>query len=183
MADERDEVADLGFIAPPSTGEDADVLGQLLDSTDDPDSQRKALSDAELRSLDLEFQDVARLDAEVKDLERRLSEKKQERDVAKSRMLEAMELQGTSQFRSGEGLGSCYVQERFDTQLEDQDAFMEYMLQHHPHLLTVHSQTRNRFIREEFRDKGVDPESGDFPPGIIVKPRKMLAVRGAKAKK
>lgn len=187
MAEEQDEGLDLGFVAPAgttgTTGEDADVLGQLLDSADDPDSQREELSDQDLRSLDLEFQDVARLDAQVKEAEQVVKRLKQRRDDAKARMLEAMELQGTSQFRSGEGLGSCYVQERFDTVVEDEEAFRAYVMEHAPHLLSVHSQTRNRFIREEYRDRGVDPESDEFPPGIVVKPRRMLAVRGAKAKK
>lgn len=182
MSADRLDADALGFDLPESAS-DSDVLGELLSTMDDPDSQRAELSDADLGSLEDEFDSVALLNERKKELESQLRDVSKELEAAKGRMLEAMKLQGTSQFRGGQGQGSCYVQERFDTQVEDPDAFMRWVQTEHPELLTVHAQTRNKFIREEYRDKGVDPESDGFPPGVKVTPREVLAVRGARAKK
>lgn len=181
MADER--ATELGFTLPETSGDDADVLDSLLSTEDDPDSQREELSNEELGSLQDEFDRVARLDRKRKAMEDALSDMKRDLQAAKDRMLQVMKQQGTSQFKSGDGLGSCYVQERFDTTVDDPDAFLGWVRQECPELLTVHSQTRNSFIRREFRDKGVDPESDEFPPGIKVTPREQLAIRGAKPRK
>ncbi len=167
-----------------SAGTDKDVLGALLSTEeDDPDAQmREQLSDADIGNLDEEFQTVALLTKKRDELDRKLKQVKQDLQAAKNRMMDSMEAQGTNQFRSGAGLGSCYLQERFDTTLEDPDLFLDWIKARHPELLSVHSQTRNRFIREEYRDKGVDPGADEFPPGVAVTPRKQLAVRGAKVK-
>lgn len=164
-------------------GDEADVLAALLSPEDDDVEAPIPLDDASLRSLEEEFGDVARLNEQKARQEKVLKDTKRELAAAKARMHRAMELQGTKQFRSTEGLGSCYFEERYDTTIVDDAAFSEWVREHHPELLTVHSQTRNRLIRTEFRDKGVAPDSPDFPPGIAVTPRPGLGVRGAKARK
>jgi hypothetical protein len=141
------------------------------------------VSDADLGSMESEFQVVALLTERKKELERQVSEVSAQLEAAKERMLAVMEAHGTTQFRSGAGLGSCFTQERFDTTVEDPGAFVAWVQERHPELLTVNSQTRNRFIREEFRDKGVAPDSDAFPPGVKVTPRTQLAVRGARPQK
>ena len=173
--------AALGFAIPTARGEDRDVLAALLGTADDAAAQqRDQLSDADLGSMESEFQVVAVLSDRKKDLEAELKEISSQLDAAKERMRAVMDAHGTTQFRSGAGLGSCFVQERFDTTLEDPAAFVAWISERHPELLTVNSQTRNRLIREEYRDKGVAPDSEEFPPGIKVTPRPQLAVRGAR---
>lgn len=183
MASERE--FDFGaLIEEAETGADeVDVLAALLaPETDDPEAERRELSDEDLRSLEEEFDDVARLDAKKHAQEKALDATKRELAAAKERMYRAMELQGTNQFRSSQGLGSCYMQERFDTTVEDEKAFIAWIQEHHPELLSLNYQTRNRLIREEFRDKGVAADAPSFPPGIKVTPRPQLAVRGARPK-
>lgn len=184
MAGDEFDFGALVEEAEAGAGADRDVLGALLDATDDdPDAERRqALADADITDLGSEFDTIAALTRRRDELQGRLDEVKRDLEAAKGRMLDAMETQGTSQFRSAEGLGSCYVQERFDTTLDDPDAFMEWVKERAPELLSVNAQTRNKYVRVEFRDKGVDPDSGEFPPGVKVTPRKQLAVRGAKAK-
>ena len=59
---------------------------------------------------------------------------------------------------------------------------MAWVKETHPELLTVHSQNRTKFIRENFRDQGVPEDDARFPPGVKVTAREQLMVRGVKLK-
>lgn len=157
----------------------SDVLEALLHgSTDDDDAVE---ADAgELANLQSEFDAVAALTRRKQELESELSKVSQALEAQKGRMLEAMEAQGTRQFRSVTGDGACTITERFDTTLDDPQAFISWVKEAHPDLLTVHSQTRNKFIREEYRDQGIAPDSPEFPPGVVVTPRRGLMVRNVR---
>ena len=178
-------VADLKFglakIGPDAVSDGSEILTQLLDGAND-DVDSVEADEGDLANLQEEFDSVARLTDEKKRIEAKLSSVKQALAAQKDRMMNAMEAQGTKQFRSAVGDGSCTVTERYDTALTDAQAFMTWVQETHPELLTVNSQARNKFIRENFRDQGIAVESDEFPPGIDVTPRRGLMVRDVKAK-
>lgn len=174
-------VPDLGeAVEKEAPQEQPDVLDQLLHGEEDAGQE---LSDEDLGSLEEEFDAVARLTKERDRLEAHLAEVKRDLAGQKDRMLRAMKAQGTRQFRSGSGVGQCYVQDNYSTAVEDPEAFMEWVRENHPEMLSVHSQTRTSFIRKEYRDKGVAVDSDTFPPGIAVKEYESLQVRDVKPKK
>lgn len=158
----------------------ADILRQMLEGeTDDLDAVEP--DEGDLLNLQAEFDTVARLTQRKRELEGELQQISQALEAQKLRMLDAMEAQGTKQFRSMLGDGSCTITERFDTAVTNQQEFLGWVQEAHPELLTVNAQTRNKFIRENYRDQGVDPSSPEFPPGIEVSPRRGLMVRDVRA--
>lgn len=159
----------------------AGVLSQLLEGADD-DAEAVEPDAGDLGALQQEFETVARLTLRKKELERELSEVSKALTAQKDRMQQAMEGQGTQQFRGADG-ASCNFQTRFDTVVEDPEAFMEWVQERHQELLTVNSQTRTKFIRENYRDQGVDPDSPEFPPGLKTTERTTLVVRGVRVAK
>jgi hypothetical protein len=184
VAEQEVSLEDLGFAGVAGVSSDRDVLAELLAGTDDPVAeQREKIDDSDAASLAENFRTVAALTKRKAELEEQLDRVSKALTAAKWRQLEMMETQGTTQFRDSSGQGSCFVQERFDTEVTDPDAFQAWADERHPELFSINSQTRNKFIRENYRDKGVAPDSPDFPPGIKVSPQKQLAVRGARPKK
>lgn len=160
-----------------------DLLTQLLESSDADDPNAITLDAEELGALEEEFENVARLKETKEALKAKLDVASATYEAARGRMLSAMKLQGTKQFRGADGQGSCSIQERFDTKVTDPVEFMAWVQENHPELLTVNSQTRSGFIRKEYKDKGVPPEADEFPPGIEPSTREVLQVRGARTKK
>ncbi len=171
-------VAPIGEAASDDSG---DVLGQLLGNAPSADADDGVeLDTGELGALQEEFDAVAALTLRKKQLEAELGEVSKALTAQKDRMLGAMTLQGTKQFSSALGPGACSRSERYDTTLSDVDAFIDWVKESHPELLTVNNQTRNRFIREQYRDQGIPEGDERFPPGITVTPREQLVVRGVK---
>jgi len=178
-----DEVA-AGFagfasMAQPSTADEGDALKELLEGNTD-DEEAVEAGAGELAVLEDEFGVVAALTRRKEELEGQLSKVNQQLAAQKQRMLDAMDAQGTAQFKSAGGPGACSPTTTFDTKVEDPATFMAWVQEFHPELLTVNSQTRSSFIRKEYRDKGVDPDSPEFPPGIVASERRSLTVRGVK---
>ncbi|MCI0669157.1 MAG: hypothetical protein L0Y64_01710 [Myxococcaceae bacterium] len=174
----KEKPQDFGFVAPAEVAKQRDPLDVLLEGTEgavQPD-------DATLGALEEEFRVLANLRKRVDGLEGQLEEAKSHYNAQVERMQRAMQAQGTRQFKSGAGHGSCYLQEHFQTKVVDDTAFMEWVQGTHPELLTVNSQTRTSFIRKEYRDRGVAPDSDTFPPGIAVEVHERLTVRGVKGK-
>jgi hypothetical protein len=165
-------------VLPPEADKPRDLFGELTQGDDDPEAHEPG--DAELASLQEEFQALAALKRRVAALESQLSEAKEAYEGQRTRMLDALEGQGTKQFASVDGQGSCSISEVFSTTVEDPQALMEWAKSNHPELLSIHSGTRNRFIREEFRDRGVPPDDPSFPPGLAVGTIRRLTVRGIK---
>lgn len=173
-------VAKVGPDAPTEDG--SGILRDLLDTGND-DVDAVEPDEGDLASLQTEFDSVARLTARKRELESELQNVSRALQAQKDRMLMAMEAQGTKQFRSALGDGSCTITERYDTTVEDPQTFLAWVTEAHPELLTVNSQTRNKFIRENYRDQGIDPDSPEFPPGVQASPRRSLMVRDVKAAK
>lgn len=167
-------IAKIGPDAVPGDG--SEILTQILDATND-DIDAVEADEGDLANLQEEFDTVARLTERKKELDAELSTVKQALAAQKDRMLNAMEAQGTKQFRSAVGDGSCTASERYDTTVTDAQSFLSWVQEAHPELLSVNSQARNKFIRENFRDRGIPIESDEFPPGIQVTPRRNLMVR------
>lgn len=169
-------------IGPDAVDDGSEILAQILDGTnDDPDAVEA--DEGDLANLQTEFDTVALLTEKKRKLEAQLDNVKKSLEAQKQRMMNAMEAQGTKQFRSALGDGSCTITERYDTVVTDPQSFIDWVQEAHPELLTVNSQVRNKFIRENFRDMGIDPESPEFPPGVQASPRRGLMVRDVKAKK
>ena len=157
-----------------------DVLTTLLESSGDDEEATEADS-GELANLQGEFDSVAVLNRKKQALEAELKLVSSALQAQKERMMDAMEAQGTKQFRSVTGEGSCTVTERYDTTLNDPQQFIDWVKESHPELLVVHSQTRNKFIRENYRDEGIAADDPSFPPGVDVTPRRGLMVRGTRS--
>lgn len=177
---------DLGFVAPAVPGEAAEaaeqareldplaeLLGPDLAVPDEPPAD-------EMGSLEEEFQRLAAL-RDLRDaLQARKSEVEKRYAAQVERMLQAMQDQGTRQFRSATGLGSCSIGDRYRAKIADRDAFMRWVQREAPELLTVHSQTLTKFVREEFRDKGVAEDNETFPAGVECEVVPSLSLRRSK---
>jgi hypothetical protein len=175
------EAVDLGFVPVAKLGEDAekpDVFTQLLEGTGD-DEQAVEQTDDDLATLEDHWRRLVDLKAAAGDAEEVAKDAKAAYNAQKERMADAMERQGTKQFRGADG-GGCTITEQYTTALEDREAFMAWVQESHPELLVVHSQTRTKFIRENYRDLGIPEDDPSFPPGL--KPGVMtgLQVRGAR---
>lgn len=178
MAKKKQADADLtmGFVAPAALDEEtkpANAFDALLGGGD----ETTELDDKALGALDDEFRVLAQLKAEESRLDARLSEVKRDLAAQRQRMLDAMELQGTKQFRGAQDEGSCHIAEEYTTTLENPQRFMDWVKEQAPELLTVNSRSRTSFIRREYRDKGVPVDSDTFPPGVSADVRKVLRLR------
>lgn len=181
----RKQPDSLGFVAPAALSEaatEADPFAQLMDTSVD-DQQATEVDPADAAVLDDVFRDVVACTRRKDEIDAELSVAKKNLTGAKERMAAVMERQGTKQFRALDGDGSCTITETYATTIDDVDAWMGWVQENASELLTVHSQTRTKYVRENFRDKGVPVDSDAFPPGITVKPIPGLMVRGAKAPK
>jgi hypothetical protein len=182
---QKDEVVDLGLVAPTTTDaaanqpKELDLFEQLTVGTED-DEAAVELSDAELGSLGEEYRVVAALKRKKTKLEKRVKEVSAEYEAARGRMQNAMKLQGTTQFKGTDDDGACSVGNRYSTKVEDPEAFISWVMSNCPELLTVNAQSRTKYIREEFKDKGVPADSDLFPPGIHAEEEPFLQVRGVR---
>jgi hypothetical protein len=171
---------ELGFVpvVPIDSGEKTSVFSQLLSGTED-DERAVEPTDDDLGTLEQEWQKLCSLKESRDAAEARLKELKRSFNDQKLRMADAMERQGTKQFRGAAG-GGCTITETYTTVLADEVAFMGWVKETHPELLTVHSQTRTKFIRENYRDEGVPEDDPSFPPGLKPGVLAGLQVRGAR---
>lgn len=186
MSKQKDEVVDLGLVAPPGSSNDkagtdvpVDLFDQLTAGTED-DEAAVELTDADLGSLGEEYRVVAELTRKKKRLEKQVKQVSAELESARGRMQNAMTLQGTKQFKGTDDDGACSVGTRYSTKVEDPEAFISWVMSNCPELLTVNAQSRTRYIREEFKDKGVPTDSDLFPPGIHAEEEPFLQVRGVR---
>jgi hypothetical protein len=170
---------DLGFVEPVSPctapGASPDPFDQLAEAARDQAETDEAEEES-FGSLEEEFQVLSELRRERDRAERRKTDAEKLYQAQAYRMLRAMEAQGTRQFKSGASGGSCYVQDRYVTQVVDDKAFMDWVQAQAPELLTVNAQRRTKFVREEFRDKGVPVDDGSFPDGIETREESALRV-------
>jgi hypothetical protein len=173
---------DLGFVAPAKIGEDAepaDIFSQLLrGEVDDPEAVEP--SDAELATLEEEFVVVRKLRAKKAWLKEKLSAVQEQLTAQEQRMLNAMDREGTSQFRGVTG-DACHIAMEYTTTIEDEVAFLKWVKEHAEELFSVNAQTRTSFVRREYRDKGVAIDDPRFPSGLKVGERRSLRVRAARA--
>lgn len=172
-----DEIDD--FVAPaPVAGEasSGSIFDQLLSGDDDEHATEP--SDADLGTLEDEFNTLRELWLRRKRLKDQLKELEKEYAAQLARMGSAMKGQGTSQFRGAEGQGMCYEAEEYSTTVEDESAFAAWASEEAPELFSINAQTRDSFIRKNYRDKGVPPDSPDFPPGLKVRERKVVRPKG-----
>ncbi len=185
MSKKQDEVVDLGLVAPTvaetevSEPKQQDLFAQLTQGTED-DEAAVELSDEELGSLGDEYTKVALLKRRKDKLEKQLKLVSSEYEAARGRMLNAMTLQGTSQFKGTDDDGACSVGNRYSTKVADEDAFIRWVMANEPTLLTVNAQTRTKYIRENYKDKGVPVDADEFPPGITAEEQPYLSVRGVR---
>lgn len=184
MAKQQDGTENLGFIAPADptaggAGEAGDVFGQLLDGQED-DDQAVELSTEQLANMGECYRRVAELTREVKRQESKLTQTKAALTQAKLDMESVMKAHGTKQFKGVGDDGACSLGSRYDTKVTDPKAFSDWVVANHPELLTVMAQTRTKFIRENYKDRGIPTDSEEFPPGIEASERSFLQVRGVK---
>jgi len=153
------------------------LAAMLSGATDDPAAH--APSDAELGTLEDEFRILAALREAKERAEEAAAEASLRYEAQKARMLAAMDAQGTAQFRSSTGAAAS-VREVYTTTVEDEPAFLAWVRERHPELLSVHSQRRTAFIRSEYADRGVPETDPNFPPGLKAGKMRTIQVRGVK---
>lgn len=180
----KDQIsADLAAqLSLPAIGEDAaesDILGQMLGDSPADDTEAAEPTPQDLGALEEEFQVLRNLKRRKEDLKEELSIASAEYEAQRERMMDAMKAQGTSQFKGAAGEGSCSIGDRYDTTVVDNPAFMAWVQEVHPELLTVNTLTRHSFIRKEYKDQGIPVDDPRFPPGIVAKDRPTLSVRAA----
>jgi len=169
---------DLGFVAPAPMGdaEPADIFDQLLEGTTD-DERAVEPTDDDLGTLEEEWHRLCVMREASDAAEERAKETRAAYVAQRERMMSAMRRQGTKQFRGANGQ-ACSIAEIYTTSLEDEAKFMGWVKETHPELLTVHSKSRTKFIREQYRDRGVAIDDPSFPPGLKVGTVDNLTVRG-----
>lgn len=172
----------LGFTAPvdPTAGEAGAVFDQLLAGTED-DDQAVELTEEEQINLGENYRVVANLTRRKKKLEAKLAAASAALTEAKQNMQSAMVVQGTKQFKGAEDDGSCTVATQYTTKVTDPTTFRNWVMATAPELLDVASQRRTKFVRENYKDKGIPVDSEAFPPGIEASEREFLQVRGVKS--
>ena len=176
------DVSALGFVAPAKIGADEpepDIFAQLLAGVED-DGRAVEPTDDDLGTLEMEWEKLEQLDQAAERAEERAKGLRQAYNAQKERMALAMKREGTRQFRGASG-GLAVVATQYTTSLEDEPRFMAWVKETHPELLTVHSKTRTKFIRENFRDRGIPINDPAFPPGLKAGELDTLQVRGIKA--
>lgn len=155
------------------------ALDVLLDlGNDDPAASE--IDESDFHALEEEWDLLVRLKARSDKLADLADKAKIDYNLQRDRMKRAMEAQGTRQFSSSEGRGAGSLAREYRTSIEDPEAFMGWVNANHPELLTVNSQTRDSFVRNQFRDKGVAPDDPSFPPGIRVIEQEVLRVRNVR---
>lgn len=173
--------SDLDWTPIAKVGDDAepaDVFAQLLEGLED-DERAVEPTDDDLGTLEEEWQRVCAAKEAKERAEAIAAKAKEVYNAAKQRMADAMERQGTRQFRGANGSG-CSRTETYTTSVEDPEAFMAWVKETHPELLSVHSGARTKFIREEYRDQGVPEDDPSFPPGLKPGTITGLQVRGTR---
>lgn len=156
-----------------------DLFEQLLGGVADDDRAVEKTGDS-AQTLEAEFAVIAALRSRKKRLEEELERVQGQLSDANQRMADAMALQGTRQFAGVEGQGSCHLATEYRVKVVDPAAFTAWADEHAPELYAINAKTRDGFIRRQYRDRGIAPDSPDFPPGLEVKEVDVLRVRGAR---
>lgn len=189
MAETRD---DFGFVAPtqapgaenlPPAKKQApakDPFAELAKAAEKPKDEAEAAEVFE--SLEGEFEVLAGLRRKRDQTKREASDASASYEAQRWRMGRALESQGTKQFKSAQGLGACSRSEQYTAKIIDPATFVDWCAAEHPELLTVNSQTLTRFVREEYRDKGVPLDDPSFPPGVETGERPNVTVTIPKPK-
>ena len=172
----------MGFVVPadPNIRDGANVFDQLLTGTED-DDQAVELTEEEQINLGENYRVVANLTRRKRELEAKLKTVSVALTEAKVGMQSAMVVQGTKQFKGAQDDGSCTVATAYNTAVTDPQAFLNWAMASAPELLSVNAQVRTKYVRENFKDKGIPVDSEDFPPGIEASEREFLQVRGVKS--
>jgi hypothetical protein len=163
-----------------------DPLDVLLDVAGNDDPAAIEIDEGDFRALEEEWAVLVRLRERKERLEGLADKASIDYNLQRDRMRRAMEAQGTRQFASAEGRGAGSLKREYRTKVVDDAAFSEWVAERHPELLSVNSQRRDSFVRDEYRDRGVAPtlEDGspnpDFPPGLQVIEQDTLSVRGTR---
>jgi hypothetical protein len=171
VSDQEVDLDELGFELPLAAGEGTtqDVLTALLSGVDDDEyaRDRERLADVDVRALDVEYAHLVDLRAKRDAVKGKLKDVNALVEAATARVMAAMEVQGTRQF-SGE-LGGAVLGKKFQTKVVEPAAFAQWVIETHPEILTIHANTRNKIVREEFEDRGIGPGHAEFPPGLEAK--------------
>lgn len=176
-----DEGNDFGFVAPEGvevSTTDLDPFSALLEGFNPPEDIPQP--DDEFGSLEDEFRKLVQLRRVCDALSQKKADLEELKRRQTSRVREAMEAQGTKQFRSSGGFGACSISSRYKTRVTNDQAFIRWATEHHPELLTVNAQTRTSFVRREFKDNGIPPDADEFPPGIEAEEEPTLSVRASR---
>lgn len=176
-----------GFVAPsmPEEAAEAAQAAHELDPFAELLGGDLALPDAtpdEMGTLEAEFRRLAELRRLRDAVTARKSEVEARYQAQAERMLQAMQDQGTRQFRSAAGGGSVSISERYRAKVVERDGLMRWVQANAPELLTVNSQTLTKFVREEYRDNGIPEDDERFPAGVECEVQPTLSFRANRSK-
>jgi hypothetical protein len=179
---------DFGFVAPdalPNEPAPEEVAADPFAQLEAP-AQEEVETEAEAEvfdSLEEEYRILVSLRQQRDRLKQRHSEASGEYEAQRGRMMRAMEAQGTKQFKSAAvEKGSCHFNSSYGVSIADHTEFIPWVKEHAEELLSVNSRTLTKYIREQFKNRGVPPEDPSFPPGLKVSEHDTLTVSVPKEK-
>ena len=177
---------DLGFIAPevlpgidaPEAAEPAsDPFKQLEAPAETPTEPQEEAEAEVFDSLEDEYRTLASLRKQRDKLKEKHSEASNDYEAQRGRMMRAMAAQGTKQFKSTTvEKGSCHFNSGYGVKITDPSTFIPWVKEQAEELLSVNARTLTKFIREQFKNRGVPVDDPSFPPGIEAKEHDTLTV-------
>lgn len=167
-----------GFVPLAGAGKKQDIFTQLIEETSEEDAPTPQ-SDDDTITLEDAWHRLVILRLARDSAKTRASDASRAYEEQRGRMASMMERQGTKQFRGADG-GGCSIADVYTTAVENEQEWLDWVRETHPELLSVHSQSRTRFIRENYRDKGVPIDDASFPPGLKAGTQPTLQVRGVR---
>lgn len=179
---------DFGFIAPevlsdvPQPEAAPDPFQQLMAPAEEPEETPEEEAET-FESLEEEYRILASLKRKRDRLKAEHSEASNDYEAQRGRMMRAMRAQGTKQFKSTTvEKGSCYFNGAYGVKIVDPSTFIPWVKEHAEELLSVNSRTLTKYVREEFKNRGVPTDDPSFPPGIEAKEHDTLTVSVPKEK-
>ena len=174
---------DLGFLEPevlpgidaPEAG--PDPFKQLEAPAEEPLEEECQAEAEAFDSLEEEYRLLASLRKRRDELKAQHGEASGDYEAQRGRMMRAMTAQGTKQFKSTTvEKGSCHFNSGYGVKIMDPSTFIPWVRDHAEELLSVNARTLTKFVREQFKNRGVPPDDPSFPPGIEAKEHDTLTV-------
>lgn len=177
---------DLGFVAPEilpgaaaaaEVEPEADPFEELEAEAPEPTEEEEAVEGETFSNLEEEYRTLASLKKRRDELKDAHSQASAEYEAQRGRMMRAMKAQGTKQFKSTLlEKGACHFSSAYQVKIKDPTDFIPWVKKHAEELLSVNSRTLGKYVRVNYKNKGVPIDDPSFPPGLEVSEHDTLTV-------